>query len=190
METIDSFLRFLNSYPTWAKVALACATIAILLILVFAPRDFKLVKGSPEAWDRRYFLAIRGIALFPDDPSADVQVVISVNGVEFNFPSTEGVEWMKVGPFMSQKTVEIQQSETYAVSFRMMLRCSRTVFAGALQSKERVQLPVREIRFANTSLRLIVPALPYKAAYDLFEVADGVRSAAVRATIRFEVFST
>ena len=39
METIDAFIKFLNSYPPWAKLFAVGALFTLLGILIFAPRN-------------------------------------------------------------------------------------------------------------------------------------------------------
>ncbi len=188
METIDNFLRFLNSYPTWAKIAVAGGFIAVVLVLIFTPRRNPHEESKQDALARRYFLVVRAVTLYPENPSAEVQVFFAVNGLEFKFPSVAGVEWMNIGPFMSGKTVEVPPSVEYVVSFRMRLRPSANEPAAELDSKQQMHIPIREAS-SQSMIRVPRSNLPFRGSYSLYDVQNGVRGASVRASIDFEILA-
>lgn len=189
METIDNLIRFLNSYPAWAKAILTVGFVAILLVLVFAPRASEADPKSNSS-SLRYYLAVRGVTLYPDNPSAEVQVFFDVNGQEFRFPSVPGVEWMKVGPAMSQKTVEIAPSSEFVVSFRMKTRTPDNDEIGMMNSKRQLHLKPGALDVvAQSSRHVRRQELPFSGTYDLYNVVGGVRSAAVSATIKYELYT-
>jgi hypothetical protein len=133
MESFEAFFKFLNSYPVWAKGCVLASIVFALLVLVFAPRDeasessnstqADIQKHPPSSQeDQPIFLTIRSIRLFPDDSNSEVQVLAIVNGTTFVHPSVGGVKWMKVGPDMSVKRIELPHSNRYDIRFEMRFR--------------------------------------------------------------------
>src|SRR5689334_17772439 len=109
MDTLESVIRFIGSYPMWARLlVLACFAVAAGT-LVMAPRSATSQTAKPSApaidaskKERQFFMRIKPIKLFPDRPNAEIQLSVLVNGTEYRHPSVAGVEWMRVGPAMSE----------------------------------------------------------------------------------------
>ena len=180
METFESIVRLIGSYPMWARLlVLACFAVAAGT-LVLAPRSAtpqtsKVLASPTDASkkERQVFMRVKPIKLFPDRPSAEVQLSVFVNGTEYRHPSVAGVEWMKVGPAMSEKTIELPPASRYEVRFEMRMRDGpkgKTTFRAA-----------QKITFIIT--------FPFNEEYSLYEVDSGSRAAAVSALVSYEVYT-
>ncbi len=120
METLEGFIKFISSYPTWAKLLLLGNLICIVATLIFAPR----AASQPPADESTgmYQLKIEGVELYPHSDEAVVQVHAIVNGTKYIYPSVGGVEWMKVGPTMAGQTFRLPTAERYEIRFEMIHR--------------------------------------------------------------------
>jgi hypothetical protein len=182
VETVNNLLQLIGSYPAWAKVLVLAAAGIIIATLVFAPRqgisaskndlpDQPLASQNklpdqPPA-NQRVYLRIRAIKLFPTNPEAEIRVIAHVNGTSYVHPSIGGAEWMKVGPAMSEKVVEIPQSEIYEVYFEIEQRSGRSMRSQLVQ-------PVK--------------TLPFKDEYKLFGMSAKTRDGNVKAVIPYEIY--
>jgi hypothetical protein len=118
-------------------------------------------------------MRVKPIRLFPDKPNADVQLSIFVNGTEYRHPSVAGVEWMKVGPSMSEKIIELPPAARYDVRFEMRLREGPT-----LKTQQQVSQQITPIK-----------ALPYSEEYNLYQVENKSRAAGISAVVSYEVYA-
>src|SRR4051812_42403930 len=113
---LESFLKFISEYPMWVRAAIVATLAALLALLVLGrpkpPPDPRPPISTPKPEDPLY-LKINGVALYPDDPNAEVQVVASVNRTEYIFPSVGNAKWMRVGPDMNRKVVQIPKADEY-----------------------------------------------------------------------------
>jgi hypothetical protein len=66
---------------------------------------------------KRIYMRIKPITLYPDDPDAEVQLTVFVNNNKYIHPAIGGVQWMKVGPNMSDKIFELPKADRYDVRF-------------------------------------------------------------------------
>ncbi len=180
METINSLLTFITSYPNWAKAIVLVALGTIVVTLVFAPRNGASQPQPPSQQQppptnnsQHVYMKIRAIKLFPDNPNAEVQLSAFVNGTEYIHPSVAGVEWMKVGAGMSEKIIEIPKSERYYVRFELRIRGG-----GTLRQQVQVSQQVTPVK-----------TLPYAEEYTLYSVDGAVRSAAVSAVVPYEIYT-
>ncbi len=185
METMDSLLKFIGSYPAWAKSLILVGIGISIVTLVFAPREGILQPTKPSALtatgqDERVFMKLKAIQLFPDDPSAEVQVVAYVNGTEYVHPSVGGVKWMKVGPDMSEKVIELPKAAQYTIRFEMNFRSEKKL-KGATNS---VQVKQK----ASSQWLTPVIRLPFSEEYKLYLVKDESRAASVKAVIPYEIY--
>ncbi len=121
METLESIIKFISTYPTWAKGLVFGNLICIVATLVFAPRvvESKTLEANPS---NTYQLRIDRVELFPHSNSAVIQVLAIVNGTKFMYPSIGGVEWLKVAPSMAGQTFRLPSSDRYDVRFEMQKR--------------------------------------------------------------------
>lgn len=164
----------------WARLlVLACMSVAVATLVLtprtVIPQPVKPGLAAPEAPKKgqQVFLRVKPIKLFPDNPNAEVQLSIFVNGTEYKHPSVAGVEWMKVGPSMSEKFIELPISTRYDVRFEMRLREGPT-----LKTRQQVSQQVTPIK-----------ALPYNEEYNLYQVENRTRSAGVSAVVSYEVYA-
>jgi hypothetical protein len=164
METIKSFIEFLNSYPLWAKLFAFSGLLITVGTLIFAPRTIT----EKDNGNAKVFLKIQRVKLFPSDPNAEIQVYAFVNGTKYQYPSVADIEWLKVGPSMSPGIFEIPRSDTYEVRFEAMLRGSVPV---RLVSQEVLQ----------------ISELPYSDEYGLHKTEMTTRDASVSASVRFSM---
>ena len=141
MEMLENAIKFISSYPTWAKGLLLLNLACIGATLVFAPRSTTVLDGgSSTEIEKTWVLKILGVTLFPDSPSDQVQVSAFVNGTEFLYPSIGGVEWLKVGPAMAGQTFKLPKAEQYEVRFEMRKRTGPDPAVARLLSQETVTL--------------------------------------------------
>lgn len=118
-------------------------------------------------------MRIKPIQLFPDDPSAEVQLIVDVNGTKFRHPSVGGIEWMQVGPGMSEKVIELPTAPNYAIRFEMQFRNVQGN-KGTLQTAQRIDHIID---------------LPASNKYELYQVQGVTRLASVSAEVRYEVYA-
>lgn len=165
MDTIIASLKFLNSYPTWAKVVVVGALLIAVITLVFATRS---VSRNGAASDS-IFLTISGVKLFPENSSAEIQVIAYVNDTAFQYPSVGGVTWLKVGPVMAPQIIEIPKADLYVTRFELNLKLPDTV-------KKLV---------SQTVLR--VTELPFNTEYNLYPLEGQTRAASISAVVKFSI---
>ena len=146
MEAIDGVIKFVSSYPTWAKLLLIANLACIALTLTLAPRGALEAQTSTKGSGR--VLRIAGVELYPNSDLAEVQVSAFVNGTEFRYPSVAGVEWLKVAPSMSGQTFRLPKADEYEIRFEMRKREGAKSRVARLVSQETVTL--RDSPFAGT----------------------------------------
>lgn len=164
----------------WARLlVLTCVAISIGT-LVLAPRSAlpqpaktPTPPSEVQKKERQAFMRIRPIKLFPDRPTAEVQLSVYVNGTEFRHPSVAGVEWMKVGPAMSEKIIELPPAPRYDVRFEMRMRDG----------------PKGKTTFRAAQKITYITSLPFSEEYSLYEIDSGSRAAAVSALVSYEVYA-
>jgi hypothetical protein len=177
---LEAVLRFVGSYPMWARLLVLACLSAAVATLILAPRTAttqpqKPAATAPESASKgqQAFLRVKPIKLFPDRPTAEVQLFIYVNGTEYRHPSVAGVEWMRVGPAMSEKIIELPPAPRYDVRFEMRIREGPT-----LKTQQQTSQQVTPIK-----------ALPYSEEYKLYQVENKSRAAAVSAVVSYEVYT-
>lgn len=164
----------------WARLlVLTCVAVSVGT-LVLAPRSAipQPAKTAPppseaQKKERQAFMRIKPIKLFPDRPTAEVQLSVFVNGTEFRHPSVAGVEWMKVGPAMSEKIIELPPAPRYDVRFEMRMR----------------DAPKGKTTFRAAQKITYITSLPFSEEYSLYEIDSGSRAAAVSALVSYEVYA-
>ena len=169
MDSIENLVKFLNSYPSWAKILmLACIAVSVAT-LVFAPRTSLEAQAQDKPQAGGTVLRMLGVVLFPSNPDVAVQVTAYVNGTPFRYPSLAGVEWLKVGPSMSSQTFQLPKSDKYEVRFEMVMKGSSSATTGHFVSQQVVT----------------VTKLPHGAEYNVYRKEGVTRSASVEAAVRF-----
>jgi hypothetical protein len=184
MEMLETFLRVLNSYPLWAKISAIGGVAFSILVLVFTPRS-ELTAGGGRG-DGSIFLRITGVKLFPADPNVEVQLLAIVNGTEYVHPSIGGVEWMKVGPAMSQKLIELPKATNYEIRFEMRIRNQPDLN----NSQGERHLASEPFDRAGSQLVNNIWALPFSDEYPLYELDGKTRNAQVRAVVKYIIYDS
>jgi len=170
MDTIQSLLDFLNSYPLWAKFFAFSGVLLTAGVLIFAPRTNKTAENGEDE-SSGTFLTVKGIELYPDSRDAEIQITIFVNGTKYQYPSLAGVKWLKIGRTMSPGTFKLPNSNIYEIRFEATLRN----YEAAYLASQRV---VR------------VSKIPYSDAYAyaLYKVDEEMsRSGSVSASINYSI---
>lgn len=186
----ETILRVLNSYPFWAKICAVGGVTFSVLVLVFAPRTDASAQPkspnaqtvSPTAPGQTIFLRIIGVKLFPDDPNAEVQVLAIVNQTTYEHPSVGGVKWMKVGPDMSPKLIELPKALLYQIRFEMHIRGGSD-----LTSTKEKNLADKPFMRSGSQLIDNITKLPFSEEYKLYNIKDGIRDASVRASVSYSI---
>jgi hypothetical protein len=176
MDMVDSVLKFLEAYPTWAKAAVLAAVVVIAGVLLFAKLPAKLPPPPPPPGTTAY-LHVTGVALHPPDPSAAVRIAIDVNGTVTLFPSVGAAQWMQVGPGMNPKTIPLPAFPTYQVSFSMEYRDKR---------KAQNETPLQFTRERQATVAAAQP-MPASGEYKLYSVTKGAAAAGVVAVINYRI---
>jgi hypothetical protein len=188
MDWLDSGLKLLNSYPTWAKACFVGGLFISGAVLIFAPH----LPGNEKAnINGPVYLRIKGIKLFPEDPDAAVRVVAYVNDIPFNFPSLGGAKWMKVGPDMNEKWIELPKASTYNIRFEMNRKGATKEEIQKMSSNVALMIAVQEDRpipYKGQS-ESFVKKWPITDEYKLYRVTDDTRDATVSAVVAYELSS-
>ena len=170
---IEGILKLLESYPVWAKAALLFLVGGTAAVLIFGKVPPAPDPGPPSTMGP-VFLRIKGINLYPPDPTANIRVQINVNGTEWLFPNIAGVEWMKVGPDMSQKIVRLPTATSYHLQFKMVFRNTDVQASN--------DFPV-EVEVTGPNAK----KLPFEASYKLYLTAGGTTTSNAIAEIYYAV---
>jgi hypothetical protein len=170
VKGIGTLAPFLAPYPSWVKATFAIfilsGAICLVGLVVAAPRSPEAhTEGSaatPSAW-----LTIKGITGFGRLADKAVQVAATINGVDYIYPTSPGIEWLQIGPEMAPQTFEIPVRDVYTVKMSAKVRGWSD---DSLAS-------VEEQRVAGTTNGV--------ATYSLFPVHLQLRSAAPVAEVRY-----
>src|SRR5262245_21561339 len=104
MKWIFDLLPFLASYPTWVKALLSgwiLLTAVCVVALIVGYQPVPAPAAAQEAW-----LRIQRVEI--EDAHWDrVRVTAKINNREFEYPSVGNVQWMIIGPDMSQGLFKI-----------------------------------------------------------------------------------
>jgi len=166
MEKFESFIKFLSSYPWWAKLLAVGGLLTTAVTLALAPRDS--AQNTDAAADTVSFKISR-VRLFGVDPEASVQVIAHINGISYQYPNVAGVEWVNVGEGMSPGTFQIPKAPRYEITFELNLKLPDTI--KRLVSQEIVH----------------VSRLPYENTYSLHIVEQHTRAAGVSASVSYSL---
>ncbi|MGE3853353.1 MAG: hypothetical protein AB7K09_16565 [Planctomycetota bacterium] len=175
MDTFESTIRFIGSYPMWARLlVLACIGVTAGT-LVLAPRSTATSSVVSPTKEHGVFMLLAPIKLFPPSPTAEVQLSVFVNGTEYRHPSVAGVEWMRVGPAMSEKIIELPVAPRYEVRFELRLRDG---------SQGQTKLRLRAAQKIS-----YITSLPFSEEYSLYDIDGTTRSAGVSAVVAYKVYA-
>jgi hypothetical protein len=178
METLAGLIKFLESYPTWAKLCALGGVVFTILVLVLAPR----IDATASSAQRRVYLWIKAAELYPEDPSAKVRIDAYVNDTVYKHPSVGGVEWMKLGPGMATRKFNLPSATEYQIRFEMFvvsdLRKKTMALGGDRgESNDPERKGSQEV--------VTIKRLPYDGTYNLYEIDHNTREAAATASISF-----
>ena len=122
MDVLESTLKLLSSYPTWAKAALLANVACMAGILVFARTPIADATAQPAAPSGTFVLNVHGVRVFPPSDQDEIQCLIVVNGIQYRYPSIAGVDWLGVSSTMSGQTFVLPKAERYEIRFEVLKR--------------------------------------------------------------------
>lgn len=132
-KAISALIPFLAAYPSWVRVlfsvwVLLSAVLLLALVLARLPGAPAASADAPPPADRQpsdepLWLSIDGVGLFGELEGGKVKVTAKVNGLEYHYPSLEGIEWLEVGPTMSAQQFRLPRArEGYDIRFTMVVK--------------------------------------------------------------------
>ena len=127
METFDAVVKFITSYPVWARVLVVISLSVVVLTLSLAPRstaDTKAKEAPLVEKDDASWLIVDGVDLYGYSRGAQIKLHIDVNGTKFVYPTLEGVEWLGVGPTMASQQFPLPRPgrDGYEIQMQMDIR--------------------------------------------------------------------
>lgn len=183
METFEAFLKFVNSYPSWAKFAIVSGLLFSLAVAILSPRITNSAKEAKEQkTDKTTYLKIEEVKLYPQDENVDIQVYAIVNSTRYKHPSVAGVEWMKVGPSMSHKIIELPKSEQYEIRFELKYKSGESDSAGETKNLSTAEKDMM------SQMIIQVVEYPFSETYNLYKVDDNTRASSISASIDYSLY--
>jgi hypothetical protein len=188
---LDNIVKLIAVFPGWATLLIfVCFSIlvALLAILARARAAKKLLRSSQNdiLEKSRTFMKLKQIQLFPDDPSAEVNVIVYVNGVAFHHPSETEIKWMPVIANMNEKIIELPRAEMYYIRFEINFSSEKKLEGGP--ALVRGGLAKKDGKKTTDQTLATYPAIPLVADYKLYLLQDGSRDTSVKATISYEIY--
>lgn len=187
MDWIAKLLGWFDAYPLYAKAGMfACAAMFAALAL-FAPRAdrARATVDAPIPIDptRPVWLEIGEAKRFPPDPEAEVRVLAYVNDTVYRHPSVGGVEWMRTGPAMSHKSIELPPGDGYEISFALEFREAKDTVGGPV-----IGILAMQSRRMTAQISADVRNVPFEGEYPLYFVdEENVRGARIGGSIVYAV---
>lgn len=170
MAWIDGVLKLFDQYPNWAKAFLLTSIALMGVILVFAR---KAPEPAPvQLINSKINFRITGIQLNPQNSNVQVKVITTINDIEHKFPDMPDVDWMRIGPDMTPKTISLPATETLHIQFRM--EHSNGLIA---KSEEIETIDVK--KSANS--------FPISKTYNLHNVVNGAAQSGISAVIFYRI---
>lgn len=195
MSIFNDLLQFFSAYPLWAKIVLVACVAVVLLILLAVPRTLSTVPPGPTTTSEaskpaettttktepaadRFILSIENVELFRTanledfqmDSSTEVKLRIDVNGVLFDYPSLEGVEWVRTGPSMAAQQFRLPASDR-----GYDIRIEGTVRENGVEAR---LVSLQTLHVDNTS---------QEGQYELYPVEMNTRAQVPSASVRYAV---
>lgn len=188
MELAEKILTFINSYPGWAKYSVFVGIVYIFSVLLFAPRQAVPEEDNMSTNTRSgqlgylptKYLEIKGVKLFPPDPDASIQIYAIVNEARYRHPAVAGIDWLKVGPNMDKKTIELPEADRYEIRFELTKRNGEAISGSTTMIEGEPDMTSNVLRY--------VMDLPFAEEYKLYPVDGNVRSATVGATVSYSIY--
>jgi hypothetical protein len=127
MSSLEAVLKFLASYPTWAKVAMLGGFAVIVAVAILSPRspidaEAQTQAGATGLPSKTVTFKIHGVSSAGLPDAASVRVTAIVNGKAFLYPSLGGVDWLDVGPTMSSQSFQVPKAAQYEIRFEMEVK--------------------------------------------------------------------
>ena len=177
-EGVATLAPFLADYPPWVKFLFVTwvGLSATLLVSLILARPSQATTGASSTTGTGngkspapVWLEIKGVELFGTSSGGKVKVTAKINGVEYRYPSLEGVEWMEVGPEMSHQQFRVPRArDDYQVRFVMTLRSHGHDYEMVSQQTDYVR------------------TLPHEGLYSLYRVGEErTRSAGIEAEVKY-----
>lgn len=184
MATIEAFLKFVDSYPAWAKLAIVAGLLFSLAVVLLSPRSGNTNSAATdENSEKTTFLRIGEVKLYPSDENIDIQIYAIVNNTRYKHPSVGGVEWMKAGPSMSPKIIELPDSDTYSIRFELKYK---TGGAGSAGESLNITMARDEMMISQVEQRIV--EYPFSETYKLYKVNDNSRASSVSASVDYTLY--
>lgn len=189
---LDSIVKLVAIFPGWATLLIFfCFSVLVALLAVLArARATKKINQSTQndiLEKPRTFLKLKQIQLFPEDPSAEINVVIYVNGVAFFHPSETDTKWMPVSSNANEKTITLPCAEMYYIRFEINFSSERKLEGGpALARGASVK---NDTKNTTDHAAHTYPTVPLVADYKLYFLQDGSRDTSVKANISYEIYT-
>ncbi len=190
MAMLDNIVKLITVYPNWATFLMfVCFSIlAALLVLVVRARAAKKLACEVQndiAQQSHVFMKLKPIQLFPDDPAAEINVVVSVNGIEFVYPSATEMQWMPASSSMDEKIIAFPCAEMYYIRFEINFSSEKKLEGGPLLVRgAALKKDVKK----DASQSVTFPVLPLVDEYKLYLLQDGSRDTSVKAVISYEIY--
>lgn len=189
---LDNIVKLVTVFPGWATLLILVfftVLVALLAILARARAARKIMHSAQNdiLEKSRTFMKLKQIQLFPDDPSAEINVVVYVNGVAFFHPSETEIKWMPVIANMHEKIIELPHAEMYYIRFEINFSSEKKLEGGP--ALIRGGLVKKDGKKATDQALATYPAIPLVADYKLYLLQDGSRDTSVKATISYEIYA-
>ncbi len=206
---LNDILNAFAAYPGWITLLLFCSlSVFVVLMALSIRKRAALARGSSIAAvsNIKAFMKIKHVKLIPDESSAKINVVVSVNGLNFVHPSevaeqkmdalesdlsvTEAdggeIQWMPLSLGVPEKIILLPSAEMYYIRFEINFSSGKKLEGGpALVRSELVKNDSKKV--ASPSLATY-PTMPLVAEYKLYFLQDGSRDTSVKALISYEIY--
>ncbi len=189
---LDNIVKLIAVSPGWATLlVLFCFSVLIALLAMLArARAAKKVMDSTQndIFKKSHtFMKLKQIQLFPEDSSAEINVVVYVNGVAFTHPSETEIKWMPVISNMNEKTIELPCAEMYYIRFEINFSSDKKLEGGP--ALVRGALVNKDAKKGTDQAPATYPTIPLVADYKLYFLQDGSRDTSVKANISYEIYA-
>ena len=184
MEILDNFLT--TKYLIFVVLFISVATVLVVVCIRAVKRASSLALKNIEKKPPT-FMKLKEIQLFPTDASAEVQVVVYVNGVKFIHPAVENTPWIAMDSNLSEKIFELPCAEIYYIRFELNFSSEKKLEGGpALIRSASLK---KDTKKATGQEAATYPTIPLVADYKLYFLQDGSRDTSVKAIISYEIYT-
>ena len=201
---LDSIVKLIAIFPSWAILLIFfCFSllVAFLAMLARARAAKKRHATQNDILEKpRTFLKLIQVQLFPEDPAAEINIIIYVNGVAFYYPSETDIKWIPVISNMNEKIIELPCAEMYYIRFEINFSSEKKLEGGPALARGALAKAKAEAeaeakakakkdtqKTANHAVHAY-PTVPLVADYKLYLLQDGSRDTSVKANISYEIY--